>query len=101
MTTPSTILSNQKKEARVKPGLIYNERQVKKLDTQICATCQKYCVLLSDFELSEVIDALFLAAKEWGEPSRSRLAAIAFKIRAEVIDEKNRKKCNAIIKEVF
>ena len=71
------------------------------MDTQICCSCQKYCVLLGDFELAEVIDALFLAAKEWGEPSRSRLASIAFKIRAMVNDEKNFEKCNDIIKEVL
>ena len=59
-----------------------------------------YVIVLNKSELVEVLDALYLASTEWGEPSKSKLGAIALKIRGQIADEQATERCNDIVDNV-
>lgn len=61
----------------------------------------EYCIVLNKSELIEVLDALYLASTEWGEPSKSRVGAVALKIRTQIADEDADAKCVAIVKNIL
>lgn len=64
-------------------------------------TDYKYCIVLKKSELFEVLDALYLATTEWGEPSCSLVGAVAPKIRSQIADEDADAKCVTIVKNTL
>lgn len=64
-------------------------------------TDYKYCIVLNKTELFEVLDALHLATREWGGPSRSLVGAVALKIRSQIADEDADAKCVTIVKNIL
>ena len=62
---------------------------------------KKYCLFLDKHEITEILDALFLASREWGEPSATNVGIIAMKLRAVLSDAVNIGKCNDIVYNVI
>lgn len=64
-------------------------------------TDHKYCIVLNKSELIEVLDALYLASTQWGEPSCSLVGAVVLKIRSQIADEDADAKCVTIVKNIL